>query len=179
MASLFKRRETRPATVQGQPDPAGPASPIPAPPEPAAADEVAAQAAPPDPDGIEGYIDLIDGERVVGWAYDAAVPGRRLLIEISAGDTVEVVLANLERHDLRDAGKGDGRHGFEARIDLAAAGADLVHVRIVATGRELGGSPARTGLIQLVAHAEGGQLLECLKSEAQLALLSLKGIGTR
>ena len=169
MASLFKRRETPPDPIDPVPD---------QPPPPPSAHEVLAEPA-GSPSGIEGYIDLIDGERIVGWAYDPHTPGRRLLIEISAGDTVETVLANIERHDLRDAGKGDGLHGFEATFDVASTGVDNVHIRIVATGQDLVGSPADTGLVRLIARADKGRVLEALKSEAQLALLSLKGIRKR
>jgi len=169
MASLDKRPETKSGPVGPEPEPVV---------QLPSASEVLAQPSEPTSE-IEGYIDLIDGDRIVGWAYDPHSPGRRLLIEVSAGSTVEVVLANAERHDLRDAGKGDGRHGFDVTFDLASTGADIVHVKAVATGQNLGGSPAAIDFAKLVERADKGKVLECLKSEAQLALLSLKGIRKR
>jgi hypothetical protein len=128
------------------------------------------------PEDIQGQVDLIDGERVAGWAYDAASPGRRLLIQVSSGNIVEVTVANIERQDLIDAGKGDGRHGFEVRFNTTSNLSDLVHIKVVATGLDLPGSPAQVDMIGLIAHESQEKVLECLKSEALLALLALKGI---
>lgn len=128
------------------------------------------------PGEIEGYVDLIDGERVVGWAYDAASPGRRLLIQVSSGSMVTVAIANIERHDLRDAGKGDGRHGFEIKFDASSNLGDVVHVKVVATGQDLSGSPAQVDMIGLITHPSQEKALECLKSEALVAFLALQGM---
>lgn len=129
------------------------------------------------PGEIEGYVDRIDGERVVGWAYDSASPGRRLLVQISSGSMVKVIVANIDRQDLRDAGKGDGRHGFDIRFDVKSNLGDVVHVKVVATGLDLIGSPARTDIVGLITHPSQEKAFECLKSAALIALLSLKGMN--
>lgn len=128
------------------------------------------------PGDIQGQVDLIDGERVAGWAYDAASPGRRLLVQVSSGSMVEVTVANIERQDLIDAGKGDGRHGFEVRFNTTSNLSDVVHIKVVATGLDLTGSPAQVDMIGLITHTSQEKVLECLKSEALIALLALKGI---
>ena len=128
------------------------------------------------PDGIEGVVDLIDDHRLVGWAYDPSAPGRRLLIEISAGAMRSVVAADTARADLRDAGKGDGRHGFDAAFDVGAAGTSAIHVRELSTGRELSGSPVRFDLLHLLASPLNRSRLDSLRCEAQLALLTLRGV---
>ena len=128
------------------------------------------------PGDIQGYIDLIDGERVVCWAYDAASPGRRLLIQVSSGSMVEVTVANIERQDLINAGKGDGRHGFEVRFNTSSNLSDVVHIKVVATGLDLPGSPAQVDMVGLITHESQEKVLECLKSEALIAFIALKGI---
>ena len=136
-------------------------------------------ATPTDPSSLaetfEGFIDLIDGNRIIGWAYDPSAPGRQLLIEISAGDTRSVAIANVDRPDLRSAGKGDGYCGFDVAFDVARAGANAIHVREISTGWELTGSPIRFDLLHLLASPLNRSRLNSLRSEAHLALSSLKG----
>jgi hypothetical protein len=47
---------------------------------------------------------------------------------------------------------------------------------VVATGLDLTGSPAQVDMIGLITHLSQEKVLECLKSEALIALLALKGI---
>ena len=78
---------------------------------------------------IEGYLDTVTciGERkirVKGWAYDASNPDKSLEIHIyvggeaGQGECTSGIIANVYREDLKNAGKGNGYHGFEAEITV-------------------------------------------------------------
>jgi hypothetical protein len=118
---------------------------------------------------IESYLDSADGERIVGWAYDPRAPGRRLLIEVSAGDAVELVLANVARKDLAAAGKGDGQHGFVTTLDIGQSAAGTVHARVASTGQELEGSPLSTDVVEVISRSGEGPHRELLRTEVHLA----------
>lgn len=124
---------------------------------------------------IEGYVDQIDSDRIVGWAFDANAPGRKLLIRVSAGDLVVVGLANLDRPDLRRAGKGDGLCGFDIEFALGEVGGQSVRVREAETGTDLFGSPFNADLPDLLASPANRERLDCLRSEAQLARFETQG----
>lgn len=145
----------------------------------AAADRPPAAAGEPagDARAVEGYVDVVDEARVAGWAYDPGAPASRLVIEVSAGDRAVTVLANGERPDLRDLGKGDGIYGFSAAFPLGEVGDTPVHVRAVATGADLVGSPFRPDLPGLLRSPLNRGRLDLLRSEAQLAAVALKGGG--
>lgn len=128
----------------------------------------------PENDTIEGFLDSVDGDVVMGWAFDSAAPHRRLLIQVSAGHEVTSALADIYRKDLEDAEKGDGRHGFAATLNLGAAGADYVQVRVLPSGRELTGSPLKTDIVSLVANSVGRVPVELLRAEVHLASLALR-----
>jgi glycosyltransferase involved in cell wall biosynthesis len=62
------------------------------------------------------HIDEIARGRVRGWACDPSAPGERPVLDIILdGRFAGQVLANQNRADLREAGIGDGYHGFEWR----------------------------------------------------------------
>jgi len=65
---------------------------------------------------IKGYLEVADAGEVRGWAYDTALPRRRLRLDIIV-DTVRVgqTVAQNDRPDLRKAGMGDGLYGFRFR----------------------------------------------------------------
>jgi hypothetical protein len=68
----------------------------------------------PDPT-ITGYVDQISDEgRITGWVWAPAAPRERLLITVMADDKPAVsTIACYDRGDLRDAGIGDGKYGFD------------------------------------------------------------------
>jgi phosphoglycerol transferase len=95
---------------------------------------------------IHGYVDLVDGSRVAGWAWDQGNPINRLKIEIFDGNNqLAVVSANGFRQDLRDAHIGDGVHAFTYSHNLADGKVHMIRVLVAGTNVELTGSPARLG----------------------------------
>ncbi len=66
------------------------------------------------PGTVRGYVDVIAADGCIsGWAQDEANPELPLWLEILDGDAViGTVLACDFRGDLREAGIGPGRHGF-------------------------------------------------------------------
>ena len=132
----------------------------------------------PQPPGrIEGYIDVVGDACVIGWAYDPDNPFRKLKIEISAGYRVVVVLADLDRPDLRAAGKGDGFCGFHADFAFDDVQATPVHVRESSTGTDLTGSPFDPDPVRLLASPLNRSRLERLRWEVQRTSLALKGVS--
>ena len=126
---------------------------------------------------FEGFIDLVDHNRIIGWAYNRAKPTRRLVIEVLSGDMRVVVIANLDRPDLQKAGKGDGRYGFDAKFDASAIGTEAIYIREISTLWNLSGSPVRFDLIQLLGSPLNQSRSDLIRAEAQITLLKLKGLA--
>ena len=69
---------------------------------------------------VRGYIDRYANHVIVGWVADLEAPMSALPIQMLAGETILRSLnSDLFREDLRNAGHGDGRHGFEIPMDYA------------------------------------------------------------
>lgn len=68
-----------------------------------------------------GYLEMVDDDLVLhGWACDRTLPTARLEIEILVNGAVQDRLsANLPRHDVQEAGLGDGQYGFAWPLPLA------------------------------------------------------------
>ena len=99
--------------------------------------KLAKRAAPGQPGPLRGFIDLVEGRRVEGWAQDQAWPELPQLLEFSAGGRIlGQSLACLYREDLAQAGIGSGRahFNFTAEQDFPRA---ALRVRRVADGAEL------------------------------------------
>jgi GT2 family glycosyltransferase len=63
---------------------------------------------------FSGCLDHAELDRIIGWAWSPGQPAERLLIDILFNDTaVATVKADRYRADLKAAGIGDGRYGFE------------------------------------------------------------------
>jgi hypothetical protein len=63
---------------------------------------------------LRGYVDFIGVRRIGGWAQNLHAPEAPVCLDIFAdGKLIGQVLANSYRDDLRRAGLGSGRHGFE------------------------------------------------------------------
>jgi glycosyltransferase involved in cell wall biosynthesis len=101
-------------------------------------------AAPHGPAALRGMIDDATPERVSGWAQDPAFPDRRVALLVTADDVLLArVLADRPRDDLRQAGLGDGRHGFELNLKgLSPVARHVIAVRRESDGMHLEGSPA-------------------------------------
>jgi len=101
-----------------------------------------ADAPAPLPLPLKGCLDEVGADRIRGWAYDDA--GAPVTLSFLDGDVViGRILAGEFRADLRDAGMGDGRHGFEFIVPggLSTDLPHLIRVRREPDGAELPGSP--------------------------------------
>lgn len=114
---------------------------------------------------VRGLIDNATVDRLYGWAWDAAYPGRRLKVELRlAGEVVANTIADFVRPDLAKLGVGDGCHAFEfpltsawserkAELTAVAFGVDGTEVPIamrIRRAEELSGMP---GQLQRVVEA--------------------------
>lgn len=67
---------------------------------------------------VRGYIDVIDGPRIGGWAYCTDQPERPVEVEIRRGaQALATVRADRHRLDLHRLGIGTGHHGFEVSLE--------------------------------------------------------------
>jgi hypothetical protein len=67
---------------------------------------------------VRGYIDVIDGRRIGGWAFCAGQPEQPIEVEIRRDDRpLATIRADGYRVDLHRLGIGTGRHGFEVLVD--------------------------------------------------------------
>jgi hypothetical protein len=143
------------------------------------ADVAAASDGPPVSD-VRGLIDNATADRLYGWAWDAAYPGRRLKVELRlAGDVVANTIADFVRPDLAKLGVGDGCHAFEfpltsewsdrkGELTAVAFGVDGTEVPIamrIRRAEELSGMP---GQLQRVVE---GLLAEQQVLRGELAAL--------
>jgi hypothetical protein len=101
----------------------------------------------------QGALDLVSCEKIAGWAWDPHQPDRRLDVEISEGQTLlATITADRPRPDLRQAGKGDGRHGFlfPASAALRDGRPHTIRAMVVGADAELNGPP------RSITHKEQG-----------------------
>jgi SAM-dependent methyltransferase len=95
------------------------------------------------PPSLQGFVDGFDDGVLFGWA---ARPGdsRPVTVEILRdGRSLGTAVASLYREDLKKAGIGAGRHGFEFRLPAAerTPGTFTLDVRDVESGAPLERSP--------------------------------------
>lgn len=92
---------------------------------------------------LHGYVDAFDDGTLIGWAARSG-DARPVTIEVLRdGRSLGTAVAFLYREDLKNAGIGDGRHGFEFRLPASEprAGPFTLDVRDVESGTPLGQSP--------------------------------------
>ena len=85
------------------------------------------------PPRYEITMDIVDSERIHGWAWDANNPDRAVRLVIYDGnDIIATVAADDFRQDLFDAGKGNGRHAFDVPFpdELCDGREHLIHAQI-------------------------------------------------
>jgi hypothetical protein len=90
---------------------------------------------------VEGALDAGDGDQISGWAWDMDQPATPVRVDIYADETLlATVAADQARDGLREAGVGDGRHGFSLPTpeDLRDGKAHAVRVEVAGTGHSLG-----------------------------------------
>ncbi|GAB3277856.1 hypothetical protein GCM10027347_51900 [Larkinella harenae] len=72
------------------------------------------------PGNYEGYLDVADCNSIRGWVWDRDKPNTVVAVEFLDGATViGSTDANIYRHDLKDAGKGNGIHGYSFPVPSA------------------------------------------------------------
>ncbi len=94
---------------------------------------------------ITGYLEFIESCSIVGWVANKTMDEDRLEVEILAdGYPILHVKADNFRDDLKKAGYGDGKHGFNAMLPefLFDGKEHVIEVREVSSGYQLHGSPA-------------------------------------
>jgi hypothetical protein len=89
---------------------------------------------------VEGALEPGDGNQISGWAWDADRPATPVRVDIYADETLlATVAADQARDGLREAGVGDGRHGFSFPVpdSLKDGKAHAVRVEVAGTGHPL------------------------------------------
>ena len=125
------------------------------------------------PQLIEGLVRFHPPAEVEGWAFAHAEPGRRLLLEILAGDQLVARIAADKPMAEADAGTaGDGRHGF--RVDLSKLlryGPHEVTIRPAGAAEPLPGGRFRTGIFAGDGEVDCPGYLDAPEDRALLARL--------
>ncbi|MGA0555545.1 choice-of-anchor Q domain-containing protein [Larkinella sp. VNQ87] len=68
---------------------------------------------PPVSGNFEGFLDKVECGSFRGWAWDASQPNTPVSIEFFAdGQSLGTALADIYRQDIKDAGKGNGKHVY-------------------------------------------------------------------
>ena len=99
------------------------------------------QAAPPT---LMGFLDAAGCGIITGWAWDANQPNTPINVDIYDGASlIATIPANLFREDIRNAGIGDGFHGFSFTTPASLKNGALhsIHVAFASTSTELINSP--------------------------------------
>ena len=89
---------------------------------------------------VEGRVNIVKDGCIKGWAWCPGRPGERVEIEVLVeGMVVAHGRAEQQRPTLRDAGVGNGAHGFEIDLPpgLAVPGRRSIELRATATGEHL------------------------------------------
>jgi autotransporter passenger strand-loop-strand repeat protein len=92
---------------------------------------------------LSGVVDQFDRGRIRGWAWQPD-GGSAVALQVSAnGVGLLRIVANGFRGDLRDAGFGDGRHGFDVLIPggLSPLTRHVLEIRRESDGAALPGTP--------------------------------------
>lgn len=148
--------------------------------------------APPASD-VRGLIDNATADRLYGWAWDAAYPGRRLKVELRlAGEVVANTIADFVRPDLAKLGVGDGCHAFEfpltsdwserkAELTAVAFGVDGSEVPIamrIRRAEELSGMPGQLQRVVEGILAEQQQIRGEMAALREQAALGPQAVAT-
>lgn len=89
-------------------------------------------------------LDIVDSERIHGWAWDVNDPDSPVeLIIYDGNDMITTIVADDFRRDLLDAGKGNGKHAFDLPFpaELCDGTEHLIHAQVVGEPPMLGVLP--------------------------------------
>jgi D-alanine transfer protein len=95
-----------------------------------------------------GNHEVTNGVQISGWAWDTTRPDTPIKVDIYDGDQLLAsVLADRLRQDLKNGGKGDGKHGFRYRVpeSLKDGKTHVIRIKISGTSIELKGTPKTLG----------------------------------
>ncbi|HUZ64771.1 MAG TPA: glycosyltransferase, partial [Acetobacteraceae bacterium] len=121
---------------------------------------------------LDGFLDVVAWDMVSGWARQTEHPDVPARLEIMDGDRLLArVVANRFRQDLRDAGMGDGRCGFEVMLPrgLNPAETHAIHVRRAEDKAELKGSPMLLETAETFDPAARARFAASLEAKAAAA----------
>ena len=91
-----------------------------------------------------GYLEKVDCQTVVGWAWAKDRPDETIGVDILDGSVLlGTVKADIPRADLAVAKIGNGKHGFTYTLPatIRDGKAHVIHTRISGKPSELGQSP--------------------------------------
>lgn len=112
---------------------------------------------------LAGLLERADQALISGWAMDRDTPDRPVVLELLIdGQPVGTLTADLPRDDLRAAGLGEGRNGFQLNLPQGIEPGAVVRLRRLADAAELDGSPRRI-------EAADGNVAEDGAAEASIA----------
>jgi hypothetical protein len=92
---------------------------------------------------VRGSLDVVNTDEIAGWAWDSQQPDAPVNVEIYEGSTLLTKrAADQFREDLRQAGAGNGKHGFSfpTPARLKDGRPHLIRVKIAGVEGELNGS---------------------------------------
>jgi hypothetical protein len=93
---------------------------------------------------LEGYHDSASCSYIAGWAWDRTLPVTPVSVDIYDGaNFLARTLAGVFRQDLKNAGYGDGFHGFTypTPAQLKDGAAHTVRIRFAGSGTDLSMTP--------------------------------------
>jgi hypothetical protein len=106
---------------------------------------------------VEGSLEIVDGDRISGWAWNSAFPNSPVRVDVFADGELLItgVLANRFREDLLEAGKGNGKHAFEfaTPFQLLDDSPHEISAKVWGPLVELAGSPQQVLLSEPVVTA--------------------------
>jgi len=100
---------------------------------------------------VLGVVDECTAAYVAGWVWDRRRPDAPLVVDIYDGqELIAQVTASILREDLRDAGYGNGKHGFACELDptLETGRPHAVSVKVSGSDVHLENSPIVLGNAQ-------------------------------
>jgi serine/threonine protein kinase len=104
---------------------------------------------PADTSLLEGYLDTVDEETIIGWAWNAMHPDSPVQVDLYDDMTLlATVPADQERDDLVAMQKGNGKHGFSypTPARLKDGRLHVIRVRISGSKHQLNHSPKKVTL---------------------------------
>jgi glycosyltransferase involved in cell wall biosynthesis len=93
---------------------------------------------------LQGRIERATSTMIAGWAWDPQTPDDSIRLELLDGEKrVSMTIADTYRRELVELGCGDGRHGFDIRLQdgLLLEGRHVLTLRCSETGATMPGPP--------------------------------------